>query len=215
MKSKLFNINIENYLHSIDASFKDKSKKDIYMTYIMVFGVIFAFSYLLFWDSSFNSFEKTRKNVIALKDKIQADEIYLQINPQTKIQQLDNEINKLTLNLDDIKNKNSYIKERIETIPFLIYDERTWGEYIDSISTNAQTYHIKINDIINKYSKSSNLFGHILDIHVEAEGSYKNMMGFINKLEQNDLVVDIHNLNIKADKKLISDMNISVWGITY
>ncbi len=41
-------INIENYLHQIDTSFKEKGQKDIYMTYVIIFSVIFAFSYLLF-----------------------------------------------------------------------------------------------------------------------------------------------------------------------
>ena len=54
-------INIEDYLHQIDSSFKDKSQKDIYMTYIMVFAVIFAIAYLLFWESSFQKFEQNQK----------------------------------------------------------------------------------------------------------------------------------------------------------
>ena len=46
-------INIEDYLHKIDNAFKGKEQKEIYMTYIMIASAIFAFSYLLFWDSSF------------------------------------------------------------------------------------------------------------------------------------------------------------------
>jgi len=215
MKSKFLKINIEDYLHGIDNTFKNKSKKDIYMIYIIVFASIFAFSYLLFWDSSFSSFERTRKSVIVLKDKIAADKIYLQVNPQNKITRLDNEIKIAKNELNIYKDKNAYIKNRIETIPFLLYDERTWGEYIDSISTNAQTYHVKMDTLYNKYSKSAKLFGHILDINIKVEGKFKNTMKFINKLEQNDLVVDIHNFKIVADKQLQTDLNISVWGITY
>jgi hypothetical protein len=37
----------------------------------------------------------------------------------------------------------------------------------------------------------------------------------MNSLEQSDLVVDIHSINIQAAKKLQSDLNISVWGIIY
>lgn len=35
--------NIEDYLHKIDTAFKDKSQKDIYMTYVMVFALLLHF----------------------------------------------------------------------------------------------------------------------------------------------------------------------------
>lgn len=215
MKINFLNINIENYLHSIDAMFKEKAQKDIYMTYAMIFAGIFAFSYLLFWDSSLAGFEKTRASVISLDKKIVSDERYLQMNPETIIAQLDNEIKNITLETIMHKDNNAYIKSKIETISSLIYDERAWGEYLDSISQNAQIYGIKILNLTNKYSLANSSFGHVLDITVAASGKYRNTLQFINSLEQSNLVVDIHSLNIKADKKLVTDLNISVWGITY
>ena len=215
MKINFLNINIENYLHSIDAMFKEKVQKDIYMTYAMIFAGIFAFSYLLFWDSSLAGFEKTRASVISLDKKIMSDERYLQMNPETIIAQLDNEIKNITLETIMHKDNNAYIKSKIETISSLIYDERAWGEYLDSISKNAQVYGIKILNFTNKYSLANSSFGHVLDITVTASGKYRNTLQFINSLEQSNLVVDIHKLNIKADKKLVTDLDISVWGITY
>ena len=215
MKINFMNIHIEDYLHSIDAIFKEKVQKDIYMTYVMIFTVIFAFSYLLFWDSSFASFEKTRASVVSLDKKIMSDNKYLQLNPESVITRLDAEIKKITIETIMHKDNNAYIKTKIETISSLIYDERAWGEYLDSISKNAQIYGIKILNFTNKYAALNSSFGHVLDITVQSTGKYKNTLQFINSLEKSNLVVDIHQLNIKADKKLTSDLNISVWGITY
>jgi len=208
-------INIEDYLHSIDSVFKEKTEKDTYMTYIMVVAIIFAFAYLLFWDSSFSSFEKTRTSVESLTNKINEDKRFLQINPEAKVAQLDNEIKTINNEMIENKDTNAYIKSKIETISSLIYDERTWGEYLDSISQNAQKYNVKITNFTNKYASNDSSFGHVLDITIESTGNYKNTLKFINSLEQSDLVVDIHDLNLIADKKLKSDLNISVWGITY
>jgi len=208
-------INIEDYLHQIDSAFKEKSQKDTYMTYIMIVVVIFAFAYLLFWDSSFDSFEKTRKNVQNLSTKISQDKDYLKRNPESAITSLENQILQINNEIVQKKDTNAYIKSKIETISSLIYDERTWGEYLDSISKNAQRYNMKISNFSNKYASNESSFGHVLDITVSSSGSYTNTLRFINSLEQSDLVVDIHDLNIQADKKLLSDLNISVWGITY
>ncbi|MBN2815675.1 MAG: type 4a pilus biogenesis protein PilO [Campylobacterales bacterium] len=208
-------INVEDYLHKIDTAFKEKSQKDIYMTYIMVIAIVFAFAYLFFWDSSFDSFEKTRQNVERLTTQIENDERYLQNNPESVIANFDTEILQLNTQIAEKKDTNAYIKTKIEAISSLIYDERTWGEYLDSISQNAQKYNMKIDTFSNKYASTENAFGHVLDITISSSGSYQNTLRFINSLEQSDLVVDIHNMNITADKKLLSDLNISVWGITY
>ncbi|WP_297439621.1 hypothetical protein [Sulfurimonas sp.] len=208
-------INYEDYLHELDLVFKNKTKKDTYMIYGIVVMGIFAFSYLLFWDSSFEGFEKTRKNVITLQEKIDVDKKYLQLNPESKITQLEKEIAKINQEVIAKKDTNAYIKSKIETISSLIYDERTWGEYLDSISTNAQTYHVKLLNLTNQYAQTESSFGHILDISVQSTANFNNTLKFINSLEQSTLVVDIHNFNIKAEETLNTDLNISVWGITY
>ena len=208
-------INIEDYLQGIDAAFKDKSQKDIYMTYVMIFGLIFAFSYLLFWESSQSGFEAKNKQITDISAKINVDKMYLQRNPETKITMLDRDIKKFEAQLVLNKNNNAYIKSKIETISSLIYDERTWGEYLHSISTNAKKYSIKILDFTNVYAKNKTSFGHVLDITLKTTGEYKDTLKFINSLEQSELVVDIHDLDIKADKTLNTELFISVWGITY
>ena len=45
---------VEEYLQRIDVFFKDKSQKDTYMVYIIIFGLAAALAYP-FYDSSFGS----------------------------------------------------------------------------------------------------------------------------------------------------------------
>jgi hypothetical protein len=208
-------INIEDYLHQIDVSFLDKTKKDIYMIYVMIFGAIFAFSYLLFWDTSYDQFEQNSKKISTLETKIKNDQTYLQFNPETKITKLIEEIKGIEADLLVMKDNNAYIKSQIETISSLIYDERTWGEYLHSISKNAKIYNVNIKNLTNKYALNNESFGHILNISLESSGGFNNTLKFLNSLEQSDLVVDVHDLSIKAQDKLNMSLKISVWGITY
>ena len=208
-------INIEDFLQNIDNYFKDKTQKDIYMTYVMLFAVIFAFSYLLFWDTSEADFNAKRTQVVAIESKTTMDNLYLQENPITKITQIDNEIKNAQTQTLKYKDNNQYIKNKIEEISSLIYDEQTWGEYLHSISKNARLYNVKILNLHNQYAQNKTTFGHILDINLKLAGDYKNTINFMNSLEKSDLVVDLHQINIEALNKLNSDLNISVWGITY
>jgi len=208
-------INIEDYLQKIDNSFKGKAQKDIYLTYVMIFAVIFAISYLLFWDTSVEKFKATNAKIRTVEKNINADNQYLKNNPETKIVKLDRDIKNAEAALASKKETNAYIKTKIEAISFLIYDERAWGEYLHSISKNAKKYNVKIIDFTNKYALHNTSFGHILDITLQTTGRYKNTLKFINSLEQSDLVVDIHDINIKSEDRLNSEFKISVWGITY
>ena len=208
-------INIEDYLHKIDLYFKDKAQKDTYMIYILIFASIFSFSYLLFWDSSLADFETTRKHVSKLHHQIEQDEMFLRANPPYRIVQLNKEIDKINQEIIVQKDNNAYIKTKIETIAALIYDERAWGEYLNSISTNAQRYNVKILELTNTLSATNSNFGHLLDITIKSTANFKNTLYFINSLEQSELVVDLHDFNISAKNRLVSDLNISVWGIKY
>ncbi len=208
-------ISIENYLQKIDANFKDKSQKDIYMTYILVFSMIFSFSYLLFWDSSEAEFQTKLKQVKSKEKQIIDDNRYLQQNTLAKVSSIENEIQTAQKKTILLKDNNQYIKHKIEDISFLIYDEQTWGEYLHSISKHAQSNNVKIINFSNHYTENKTSFGHVLDINVQIQAKYNDTLNFINSLEQSKLVIDLHSLNIVASQKLDSNLTISVWGITY
>ncbi len=211
---------IEDFLQKIDNNFKDKTQKDIYMTYVMVFGIIFAFAYLMFWDSSEADFNAKRAQVVSIESQIANDKRFLQLNPATKIIQIENDTKSIEKKMLAFKDNNQYIKTKIEEISSLIYDEQTWGKYLHSISKNAKANNVQILEFSNTYIDNQTSFGHILDINIKTSANFNNTLNFINSLEQSELVVDLHDfnieaLNIQALKKINSDLNISVWGIIY
>lgn len=206
-------INIEDYLYKIDSALNQKSKKDLYVMYAMIFLFIIGMSYLTLFDSSKELFDQEHANVEKVQQKLDIDNQYLSVNTLQTVAQLDKEINDLKKQYMVYKDYNQYIKYQIEQISSLFYDEQTWGAYIDSISENAKKYDVKILNFNNKYATNSTTFGHVLDINVRVVGPYKNTLKFINSIEQSFLVVDLHNISMKAEEDLYSDLNISVWGI--
>ncbi len=209
-------VSVEEYLLNIDNAFKDKAKNEIYMTYFMIFGVILAFSYLLFWDGSEKDFNKTKKDVVAITKKISADKLYMQQNPKIDISRLNQAIQKAKDEAKAFKKNNDYIKEKIKSISELKYDKKAWGKYLHTISTNAKKYNVKILDFTNTFGNTDSSFGHILNITLVTSSNYKNTLNFINSIEQSNLVVDLHSLELKnsLDNKLSGEFKISVWGIT-
>lgn len=209
-----FKLLVEDYLQKIDNFFKEKSQKDTYYVYIMIIGMIAALAYP-FYDLSVDEFTNAKNKVKKITANINADKSYLQVNPEVKVVKLNQDIKRLGSELQINKDNNEYIKGKIEAISSLIYDERAWGEYLNSISKNAVRYNVKILNFTNKIATNNEAFGHILDIGLQVKGNYSNTLKFINSLEKSELVVDIHDIDVKAENALNTKLDISVWGITY
>lgn len=210
-----FKLMIEDTLQKIDNFFKEKSQKDVYIVYIMIAAVLGALAYP-FYESSEKEFNVVKEKVIQITAKIDADKIYLKVNTEATVAKLEQDIKALEGELVTQKETNKYIKEKIETISSLIYDEIAWGKYLNSISIRAKEHNIKIINFTNTYSlNNDSSFGHVLDIALDVKGSYLDTVKFINSLEQSDLVVDVNNIDIKAQEALNTKLAISVWGITY
>jgi len=207
--------NLEQYLYPIDQSFANKKQGEVYVIYGLIAVILVAFSYLLFWESAEQDYIKVKNERIAVEQKLRADEQYLAQHPESEIKQIEMQIEAIKKETLAVKEKNEYIAFKISQISELFYNEEAWGRYIDSIAENAKKYRIKLSVLSNKRSLEKEKFGHVLDIKVYASGEYNDMIKFINAMEQSDLVIDLHGLQLSAKEKLELDVNSSVWGITY
>lgn len=206
---------IENYLYKMDNTFAEKDEKEVLMIYAMIFAGLFALSYFLFWDSAEKDFNTAHNKVTAMQSNINTDNSYLSANPESKIAAIENQTENTKLQFADAQENNEYIKFNIEKISELYYDAQTWGEYINSISRHAKAENVHLLELSNSFTDQKEAFGHVLDITIKANGKYKNLLKFINRLEQSFLVVDLHDFTFTTEEKLAVDLKISVWGITY
>lgn len=206
-------LQIEDYLYTLDQSLSQKSERDIMMLYVMIFVSLFAFSYFFFWESSEADFNVSHEKALKVENDLNADKQYLAANPEERIVQIEQETKAIENQHALYIQYNAYIKEQLEQISSLYYDEKVWGAYLDSVSRFAREYKVKLARFGNTLTTDTSAFGHVLDITVSSEAPYKNTLKFINALEQSFLVVDLHDMNMTADAKLHGDFNISVWGI--
>lgn len=206
-------LQIEDYLYTLDQSLSTKNERDKMMLFVMIFASLFAFSYLLLWESSEASFQTSHEKAVNIETKLNNDKEYLSANPPEKITQLEQETVALEQEHARYIQYNTYIKEQLEQISSLYYDDKVWGAYLNSISQFARNNKVKLVSFKNVLQTDNSSFGHVLDITITTEAPYKNTLKFINALEQSQLVVDLHDFNITAEEKLKGDLNISVWGI--
>jgi hypothetical protein len=98
----------------------------------------------------------------------------------------------------------------------MLFDQKSWSNFLNSITENAKQHNIDIQFIKNRYVDNKGNFGHVLEIEVGSSGNFKDMVKFLNVLEQNTLVTDIYSSRLKGNSDGIdADINISVWGINH
>ena len=212
---------IEDKLEELDAYFAPKKESEKWLIILGIAGFItyLAYAYLLPYTEQMH-----KKSDIALKaveKSIKDNTIYL--NGITVNGDRDYYVKKYT---QDIANKKKKIEKTKKKIAFIdmnlnklsdmLFNQKNWSIFLNSITDRAAVQDVDIQYIANKYVDNNGSFGHVLEVGIGCQGDYKSIVKFMNELEQNVLVTDIYDTKMHMDEnssKVIADINISVWGI--
>lgn len=211
---------IEDLLEKLDNYFEEKKESEFYLIVLGIMAVVGLISYTYLIPITESQLKKDIKQQKKLEKKIREERHYLASvtvnnDQRYKIKKLQNEIQTLQANFSDLKEINEYSDYQIQTLSELLFNEKNWAKFLDSIALKAKKNNIDIFMISNNFINNKDSFGHVLEIGVDCEGSYKNMISFMNEIEESELVVDIYNLQLDSDKNINATFKVSVWGINY
>jgi hypothetical protein len=212
-----------NILNSLDEFFETKSDNEKWMTIGMIFVVIGYLAYSLFlpyaedrYNASDREKKKLQKSIITHKEYLKS--ITINGDREFYIKKYDRDIKVLKKKIVNANNDISFISSSLEELSDLMFNKENWSKFLNSIAQQAKKQSVNINYIENQYVDNNGSFGHVLQIAVGCDGSYKNIAKFVNQLEKNVLVTDIYGTHIYLDKNsttTAADINISVWGINH
>jgi len=202
-------------LLKIDRVLDKKEKREINYIYIMIFGGMLYLSYTYLFGFSEKVYEQNRHQISKLKNSINRDKIYLQNHNQNELRKLSKEIIENKKQVSNLMVEKEYIEYELNNISYLYYDEKVWGEFIDSIAQKAKKNIVTLVSLGNKFVKERSDFGHVLELEINVEGTFSNIIRFLNSIEQSNLVIDVFELEMKNGKTISSNFKISVWGINH
>lgn len=207
-------IKIEPMLKSIDHALSNVSKKDLNYLFVLIFAGIGFLSYYFLFDIAYAYQNTITAHSNNLGSKLQLDKSFLARNSDVTLKKVEDEIVTLESKVEEIEAASDYLAYKLSKIDYLVYDQEIWGAFINQISQNAQKNHIQLINFTNELADSNSTFGHLLDLSIISSSSFKNALKFMNYLESNNLVVDIHHLSFFVEKdQIMTDMNLSIWGI--
>ena len=211
----------DNTLVKIDNYFDGKKPSEVTLMLIMALvlsGVIAYYAVIQYAEDYYDNSMLTNSQTTDELNKVNA---YLDSVSQNndrnndrnfKINQKQNELKQRQNELADAKNMNQYFDNKLRELSYLIFNEQSWADFLDSLALLANKNNVKITKIVNTFKEpNAQKIEQILDINVSVDGNYKDIIGYINAIEESKLVVDVNS----TDGKLKGNMGIYIWGMKY
>jgi len=214
---------IEDKLEELDSYFAPKKESEKWLIILGVAGMIayLAYAYLLpYTEEKYKKSEITKKNI---QKSISDNNTYLNSitvggNRDYYVKKYENDIARKKQNIVTLDKKIKFIDTNIQKLSDMLFNQKSWSKFLNSITDRAEVQNVDIKYIANEYIDNKGNFGHVLEIGIGCKGSYKNIVKFMNELEQNTLVTDIYGTKFVLDEnaeQVVADINISVWGINH
>lgn len=214
---------LEEKLSEMDKYFKNKKPSEKWMIILGLAGFIayMAYSYLLPYAE--NKYEKAQSEKKLIEKSISDNTNYLNSitmngDREYYIKKYNKDIRNTKLVIETTKEQINEIEINLEKLSSMLFNSENWSIFLDSITETAEKHNLELNYIKNKYVDSKGNFGHVLEIVVGTKGNLKGIVKFMNEIEQNTLVTDIYSSHFYMDEnssEVISDINVSVWGINH
>jgi len=214
---------IEDKLEELDTYFAPKKESEKWLLILGVAGIIAYLGYSLllpYTEELYNTSERKKKRI---QKSINNNNTYLRSITQNGdrnffVKKFDRDIASKKKKIVNINDRIHFIDSNLEKLSDMLFNQKSWSRFLNSITQKAEIHNVDLEYIDNKYADNNGSFGHVLEIGIGAIGTYKNVVKFMNELEQNVLVTDIFETKFELDNNssdLKSDIHISVWGINH
>jgi hypothetical protein len=201
----------------IDAYFAAKKSSEATLLY---FGAMLFVAFLVYqfvFLETDKNIKITESKLSAVKKKVNEQKQYLSINTPARLVQLKKLVEQKHVEYDNTNYKISYVDNTLTELSYLLFDDENWASFVDDISRLAKKYNVEIKEIANKfYEPTFQKITHVVEVDVVSQANFSNMMKFLNEIEESQLVIDVHGIEIeKPEDKLKGVFKIAVWGMKY
>lgn len=219
----------QNPLEKLDAFLDTKTASEVSMYNFGALLLFAALIYFLIFPIAQNYYDdQTTQNQQITQKLFQTNSFLASVsNPQTidgdrnyKINLRNAELLKYKKQYQDYLDYNNHFTRKLAELSSLTYNGANSSWFLNELTNLAKKYSVQINSITNKPVKYVvNQVSPVLDIGVSFNGRYKDVMRYINAIEESKLIVDINYFDLNSTSSgsdtLRSYINIAIWGMKF
>jgi len=214
---------IEDNLEALDQYFAPKKEGEKWMMIGGVAGIIAYLAYTFLLPQTEVMYKESETEKKRVEKSLQDNNTYLRSitvgnDRNYYVKKYDQDIKNKQEKIVFLKDKIVFVNKSIDKLSDMLFNQKSWSKFLDSITERAEKQRVRIEYIGNNYVDNNGSFGYVLEISVGCIGPYQNIVKFINEIEQNVLVTDVYGTQLTLDKNtsnIVADINISVWGINH
>jgi len=214
---------LEDKLEELDEYFAPKKESE---KWVMILGAALIIAYLgyaFLLPYSEELYKKSERDKKRISKSIADNKTYLKSITRSGdreffVKKFDKDIVNKKNKIINVKNKIKFIDSNLEKLSDMLFNQKSWSTFLNSITQKAEVNNVDLEYIDNKYADNNGSFGHVLEVGLGAKGDYRSIVKFMNELEQNVLVTDIYKTTLALDNNssdIKADIHISVWGINH
>ena len=212
----------DNTLTKIDNYFDEKKPSEVTMMLIVAFFLSVAIAYYAVIPYTQNYYDESIRENDRITQDLNKVNSYLSTVSQGDdrnfmINKKQNELLQQQNKLADAQNMNQYFDNKLKELSYLIFNEQSWADFLDNLAFLANKNNVKITKIINTFKEpNAQKIEQVLDVNISVDGDYRDIVSYINAIEESKLVVDVNNIDINSTNgKLKGNMGIYIWGMKY
>jgi len=201
----------------IDDFFNSKKPSEASMFLgVIALGIAYGVYQFIFLETD-KSLSNTENQIAAVKQKVNTEQNYLNTHSVATLSKAKSDLKQKKLAFDDTIYKMSYVDNTLTELSYLLFDDQAWANFVDNISYLAKKYHVNIEEIGNKfYTPTFQKITHVVEVDVKSNAKLKNMVKFLNAIEESQLVVDVNDIELAKPKENVEgSFKIAVWGMKY
>ena len=214
---------LEDKLEALDIYFAPKKESEKWVLILGLAAVIAYLGYELLLPYTEDLYKKSERSKKSIQKSITDNNTYLNSitvggDREYYVKKFDNDIVVKKKTIVDTTNKIKFIDSNLEKLSDMLFNQKSWSKFLNSVTHKAEIQNVDLEYITNQYVDNNGSFGHVLEIGIGCKGEYKNIVKFMNELEQNVLVTDIFQSEMVSDTNssyTVADIHISVWGINH
>ncbi|RUM67649.1 MAG: hypothetical protein DSZ06_00775 [Sulfurospirillum sp.] len=204
-------------LDKVDAYFAKEKPSTLQMAYIGIAALIGYSVYTFVFPVTDEALKSTKSSINSVKQKIATEQNYLSTHTVALLNRGKSELKRKKIEYDNTIYKMSYVDNKLTEISYLLFDDRSWANFVDNISELAKKYNVDIKEIGNKFfDPTLNKITHVAEVDVVSSANTKDMIKFLNAIEESKLVIDVNDIKLdRPNEKIEGSFKIAVWGMKY
>jgi hypothetical protein len=214
---------IEDRLEGLDDYFSTKKESEKWLIVLGLAVIIAYLGYSYLMPYTENLYKQSEKKKKIIQKSINNHTTYLSsitVNGDKEhyVKKFNSDITVKKEKIIKVKSEITFINSNLEKLSGMLFNQKSWSKFLNSITDKAEVHNIDVQYIENHFVDNNGSFGHVLEVAIGCIGEYKNIVKFMNELEQNVLVTDIFKTELTPDANstsINSDIHISVWGINH